>query len=195
MAPKKRINREDILAGAVRVIQKGGPSALSARNLAGELGCSTQPLYSAFQNFEELQEKLLVHIRETYLAVRCSSYKEFGRAFLRFAGEEPALFQFLYLRRREPEERLLEDVNGDVTVELLSRNLEMTPEEAWDMHRRMQYYCYGLGVMIATGYRTMEQEEIDRELTEFYSILLRHYKKITSGEGLRYWLDRSRNLI
>lgn len=195
MAPKKKISREDILVGAVRVIRRLGPSALTVRNIAGELGCSTQPLYSAFRNLEQLREELLVFIRETYLTAQCSSYKEFGRTFLRFAGEEPALFQFLYLRQRGPEEQLLEDVNGDLTVELLARNLEMTREEAWEMHRRMQYYCYGMGTMIATSYRAMSQEEIDRELTEFYEILLRSCKHITDEEGLRFWLDRSRNLI
>ena len=56
MAPRKRIIKEDILAGAVRVIQHAGPSALSVRNIAGELGCSTQPLYSEFRNVEQLQE-------------------------------------------------------------------------------------------------------------------------------------------
>ena len=195
MAPRKRIIKEDILAGAVRVIQHAGPSALSVRNIAGELGCSTQPLYSEFRNVEQLQEELLPYIREKYLLGKYSSYKEFGRTFLRFAREEQALFQFLYLRQRNPEERLLDDVNGETTVALLSRNLEMTMAEAWEMHRRMQNYCYGLGVMIAIHYRAMDQEESDRELTEFYSILLRHYKKITSEEELQYWLDRSRNLL
>ena len=86
-------------------------------------------------------------------------------------------------------------MNGDVTVELLSRNLEMTREEAWDMHRRMQYYCYGLGVMIATGYRDMSAEEIDRELTDIFVILLRHYKQVPDEATLAYWLERSRHLI
>ena len=195
MATRKRITKEDILASAVRVIRDRGPSALSVRNIAGELGCSTQPFYSEFRNMEQLQEELLAYIREKYLSVRCSSYKDFGRTFLRFAREEPALFRYFYLRRRPPEERLLDDANADLTVELLSRNLEMTAAEAWEMHRRMQYYCYGLGVMIATGYRAMGQEEMEEELTAFYSILLRHYKRTTSEEGFRYWLDRSRNLI
>ena len=195
MAAKKRITRDAIFAGAVQVIRDRGPNALSVRNIAGALGCSTQPLYSEFRNLEQLQEELLVYIREKYLAVQCSSYKDFARFFLRFAEEEPALFRYFYLRRRPPEERLLDDANGDLTVELLSRNLEMPSEETWEMHCRMQYYCYGIGVMIATGYRTMDHQEIEEELTAFYSILLRHYKHITSEERLQYWLDRSRNLI
>ena len=195
MAAKKRITKDAIFTGAVQVIRDRGPNALSVRNIAGALGCSTQPLYSEFRNLEQLQEELLVYIREKYLAVQCSSYKDFARFFLRFAEEEPALFRYFYLRRRPPEERLLDDANGDLTVELLSRNLEMPSEETWEMHRRMQYYCYGIGVMIATGYRTMDHQEIEEELTAFYSILLRHYKHITSEERLQYWLDRSRNLI
>ena len=109
--------------------------------------------------------------------------------------EEKELFRFLYLRKRDPGETLLDDANYDTTVELLSRNLEMPLELAKEMHRQMQYRCYGLGVMLATNYRDMSEGEISREVTSFYCIILRHYKAISREEELQYWLNRSRNLI
>lgn len=193
MPPKKRIQKQDILAAAAQVIrQKQTPTV---RSIAAQLGCSTQPLYSEFGSQEKLFEALPEYLRQTYLAAHCTSYKDFGRVFLRFAAEEKELFQYLYLRRREPGQTLLEDPNRELTLQLLASNLEMSGEQAAEMHRRMQYYCYGMGTMIATSYRAMSQEEIDRELTEFYEILLRSCKHITDEEGLRFWLDRSRNLI
>ena len=135
------------------------------------------------------------YIRDTYLQFHCTSYKEFGQNFLAFAQRESELFRFLYLRRRAPGERLLDDANFDKTVELLARNLEMSPRQATEMHLQMQYHCYGLGVMIATGYRAMSDEEISDDLREFYSIMLRHYKQAASEEELQYWMARSRNLI
>ncbi len=39
----------------------------------------------------------------------------------------------------------------------------------------------------------MTQEEIDRELTDFFSLLLRHYKQAEGKASLSYWLERSRN--
>lgn len=195
MPPVKRILKEDILRAAANVIHTHGETALSVRNIAKELGCSTQPLYSEFQNIDRLRAELVEYIRQHYLCFSFSNYKEFGQKFLAFAGEEKELFRFLYLRRRDSEEKLLDDANYERTVELLAHNLEMPPEQAREMHRQMQYRCYGLGVMIATSYRNMTEEEIGRELTDFYSIILRHYKAVSSEEELQYWLNRSRNLI
>lgn len=193
--PRARISKQDILKAAARVIHQRGEHALSVRSIAAELGCSTQPLYSQFGSQEQLQQALVEYIRDTYLQFHCTSYKEFCQNFLAFAQRESELFRFLYLRRRAPGERLLDDANFEKTVELLARNLEMSPRQATEMHLQMQYHCYGLGVMIATGYRAMSDEEISDDLREFYSIMLRHCKQAASEEELQYWMARSRNLI
>lgn len=195
MPPKKRIFKEDILEASIRVIKKQSASALTVRNIAAELQCSTQPIYSEFKNLDCLKKELYKYASEKYLRFRFSNYKELAIAFLSFAKKEKELFKFLYLRRRDSGEKLPDDINYTVTVELLSKNLEMDPQRAKDMHHWMQYYCYTMGVMIATDYRDLTAEEISRELTELYSIMLRHYKEVKSEEELQYWLNKSRNLI
>ncbi len=195
MAPRKRIFKEDILEASIRVIKKQGAASLTVRNIAAELECSTQPIYSEFKNLNCLKDELYKYAAEKYLRFCFSNYKEYAIAFLTFAKKEKELFKFLYLRRRGSEEKLPDDVNYAVTVELLSRNLEMEPERAEQMHHWMQYYCYTMGVMIATDYRDLSPMEMHRELTELYSIMLRHYKEVKSEDELQYWLNKSRNLI
>lgn len=195
MPPKKRIFKEDILEASIRVIRKQSASALTVRNIAAELQCSTQPIYSEFENLDCLKKELYKYASEKYLRFRFTNYKELAIAFLTFAKKEKELFKFLYLRRRDSGEKLPDDINYTITVELLSKNLEMDPQRAKDMHHWMQYYCYTMGVMIATDYRDLTAEEISRELTELYSIMLRHYKEVKSEEELQYWLNKSRNLI
>lgn len=193
MPAKKRIQSRDILAAAAQVIRRDGAAALTMRTIAKQLGCSTQPIYSEFGSQEQLYDALPQYLEQTYLSAQCSSYRDFGRVFLRFAGEEPELFRFLYLRRRAPEQSRMEDVNLDQTLEFLVRSLDMEREQAMEMHRQMQYYCYGLGTMIATGYRSMTPGEIDRELTGFFSLLLRYYKQADDAATLAYWMERARN--
>lgn len=195
MPPKKRIFKEDILEASIRVIKKQSASALTVRNIAAELQSSTQPIYSEFENLECLKKELYKYASEKYLRFHFTNYKELAIAFLTFAKKEKELFKFLYLRRRDSGEKLPDDINYTVTVELLSKNLEMDPQRAKDMHHWMQYYCYTMGVMIATDYRDLTAEEISCELTELYSIMLRHYKEVKSEEELQYWLNKSRNLI
>ena len=195
MPRTKQIEKQDILRAAAEVIRQKGESALTVRSIAGVLGCSTQPLYYEFANIEQLRAELLPYVRQQYLQFRCSNYKEFGRHFLNFARQEKELFRFVYLRRRAPGETLLDDINYDETIRLLSQNLEMEPEIARRMHHQMQLRCYGLGVMLATDYLELTEAQIETELTEFYSLILRHYKGITDDAQLQYWLGRSRNLI
>lgn len=195
MPRTKQIEKQDILRAAAEVIRQKGESALTVRSIAGVLGCSTQPLYYEFANIEQLRAELLPYVRQQYLQFRCSNYKEFGRHFLNFARQEKELFRFVYLRRRAPGETLLDDINYDETIRLLSQNLEMEPETARRMHHQMQLRCYGLGVMLATDYLELTEAQIETELTEFYSLILRHYKDITDDAQLQYWLGRSRNLI
>ncbi len=195
MPRTKQIEKQDILGAAAEVVRQKGEQALTVRNIAAQLGCSTQPLYYEFANIDQLRAELLPYVREHYLQFRCSNYKAFGRHFLNFARQEKELFRFVYLRRRNPGEKLLDDVNCEETVRLLAKNLEMPAQTARAMHRQMQFRCYGLGVMLATCYCEMTQEEIKRELTEFYCMILRHYKGITDDAQLQYWLERSRNLI
>lgn len=195
MPRTKQIEKQDILRAAAEVIRQKGESALTVRSIAAVLGCSTQPLYYEFANVEQLRAELLPYVREHYLQFRCSNYKEFGRHFLNFARNEKELFRFVYLRRRAPGETLLDDINYDETIRLLSQNLEMEPETARRMHHQMQLRCYGLGVMLATDYLELTEAQIETELTEFYSLILRHYKGITDDAQLQYWLGRSRNLI
>lgn len=195
MPPKKRIFKEDILEASISVIRKQSASALTVRNIAAELQSSTQPIYSEFENLECLKKELYKYASEKYLRFHFTNYKELAIAFLTFAKKEKELFKFLYLRRRDSGEKLPDDINYTITVELLSKNLEMDPQHAKDMHHWMQYYCYTMGVMMATDYRDLSSEEISHELTELYSIMLRHYKEVKSEEELQYWLNKSRNLI
>ena len=195
MSARKRIFKEDILSAGVRVIQKRGAEALTVRNIAGELGCSTQPIYSEFRNLDALKAALLPYAEEKYLRFSFTNYKELALSFLEFAQTQKELFKFLYLRKRKNGEKIIEDVNYDATIALLSKNLEMTETQAKDMHRWMQYYCYTQGVMLATDYRDLSLEEMGKELTELFSIMLRHYKAVKSEEELQNWLEKARNLI
>ena len=194
MPPQKRIFREDILEAAADLVRQEGPAALSVRNIAKKLGCSTQPVYSEFESMETLREELTASVRER-LREDAGSYKQVALSFLQFARREKNLFQLVYLRRRVEGERFFEDPNEAQTIRKLQVNLELTARQAAEMHRRMQYYCYSMAVMMATGYLNFSEEEVSRELTEYYRIILSYYKQTKSEQELQHWLERSRNLL
>ena len=195
MPPRKRIFREDILKAAVKLVQEQGAQALSVRNIAQKLNCSTQPIYSEFENMETLRDELMTYVREKYLREDARNYKQVALSFLHFARRERNLFQLVYLRQRAAGETLFEDPNEMQTIYKLKANLKLSQKQAAEMHRRMQYYCYSMAVMMATGYLNFSEEEINEELTEYYRIILSYYKQVKSEEELQQWLEHSRNLL
>lgn len=195
MPPPKRIFRQDILQAAAQLVADQGPDALSVRSLARVLNCSTQPIYSAFENMDELHTALIDYVREHYLRAQASSYKQVALSFLNFARSQKNLFRLVYLRQRPAGETIFEDPNAARTIHQLEVNLELSGEKAAELHRRMEYYCYSMAVMMATGYLEFSEEEVGRELTEYYRIVLSYYKQVKSEKELQHWLWRSRNLL
>ena len=46
--------KEDIIEAACAVVKKEGLSAINARRVAKELGCSVQPIFYQFENMEDI---------------------------------------------------------------------------------------------------------------------------------------------
>lgn len=56
--PKQRITREKILDVAFNLAREKGYEQVVLKNIAFEIGCSIQPIYSYFNNMETLKESV-----------------------------------------------------------------------------------------------------------------------------------------
>ena len=58
METKIKIQKEDLLKGAIKIIRNKGIESLSARNLAKIVNCSTQPIFRIFENMDDLKSNV-----------------------------------------------------------------------------------------------------------------------------------------
>ena len=58
MPPATKITKEMILTCGYEPVKTNGIESINARNLAKNLGCSTQPIYSQFPNVEQLNQSI-----------------------------------------------------------------------------------------------------------------------------------------
>lgn len=72
MPPKVKIPREAIIEKAFELTKEYGFEKVTARLLASELKCSTQPVFHAFRNMEELKEEVYKRT-QNYLKKPCSN--------------------------------------------------------------------------------------------------------------------------
>ena len=98
MPKKPTTTKEDMIEGAFRLVREQGHEALTARNLAAFLGCSTQPIMYRFPNLDILKDLTYQRadaFHSEYLLAG-GDLLEIGLRYIRFAQEEPQLFRFLF---------------------------------------------------------------------------------------------------
>ena len=59
MPPKAKFSRDEIVEAALTIVREDGIQALTARSLGDRLGSSARPVFTVFQNMEEVQGAVL----------------------------------------------------------------------------------------------------------------------------------------
>ena len=190
MPPKPRYSREEILSTALDMVSENGMEVLTARELANRLGTSTRPIFTAFQNMEEIRTEVRRAAMRRYdsytqIAVDYTpAFKKFGVQMIRFAREEPKLFQLLFMSAGG-EAKTFDQVFvtlGDTAVMcigLLQNDYALSYEDAMLFFRHIWIHTYGIAALCATGVCTFTEDEINDMLgQDFLAMLMR----IKSGD-------------
>ena len=185
MPPKFKFTRQEITTAALCVARKSGISALTARSLASELGCSVKPIFGLFKNMEEVQQEVLKaaddlyqsYIKEDVEEGVYPPYKASGMAYIRFAKEEKELFKLLFMRDRTHEhfEESKEEIKP--LIELIQKNLKLSEEDAYLFHLEMWVYVHGIATMLATSYLEWDEAFISKAVTDGFEGLKTRYEE------------------
>ena len=113
------ITKDSLIDASVELLRKEGMTALTARKLAKEAGCSTQPIFRAYQNMDELYADVFDKAAEIFSA-HCEScpavsnvpFVNLGIAYISFAQKEKELFRLLFLSDNRYGKSLVELLNG-----------------------------------------------------------------------------------
>lgn len=104
MPPKPKFTREEIVAAALALVSRKGTEALTARELGDALGSSARPIFTVFQNMEELQSAVreaAMRRFERYAEHRLPDmplFKQVGMQMVLFGVQEPKLYQLLFMQ-------------------------------------------------------------------------------------------------
>ena len=160
MPRKFMFTREEVLAAALDLAREQGITAVTARGLGEKLGSSSKPIFSLFENMEDVLSAVMEaadelyqnYLKEDMASGKYPPYKASGMAYIRFAKEEKELFRLLFMRDRSHE----------------SLN-------AYLFHLEMWIYVHGMATMLATSYLELDEEFISRVLTDGYEGMKARY--------------------
>ena len=187
MPPKCKFTREEIIQVALDIARSEGTSAITARALGAKLGSSSKPIFSVFENMEEVQAEVLKAAKALYAEYvqvglhQEIAFKGVGTQYILFAIREPKLFQLLFMSEQSQKPSvsgILPIIDESYEQILLSvqKGYGLDKEDAENLYRHLWIYTHGIAVLCATNMCSFTAEEISRMMTEVCRGILKEIK-------------------
>jgi len=183
MPPKQKFSRDEIIAAALNLVRREGIRGTTARGLGAALGTSSRPIFTAFRNMEEVQAETITAARALYnsyvekgLAEKLA-FKGVGAQYIRFAREEPQLFELLFMKAGVTKFTLNDilpaiDDNSERILVSLQEAYELSQQQAYHLYQNMRIFSHGIACLCATGVSRLTDGEVDARLTEVFTGLM-----------------------
>ena len=187
MPPNVKFTKEEIAQAALRLAREKGADAVTARELARELGASTKPIFTYYNTMDELKRDVLEHAKARYreyieqgLAAPIPNLGV-GQSYIRFAREEPELYRLLFLTRPDetgsgPMEALR--LTQDLVRESIMRIYNMDAAQADGYFRDLWLVAFSFATMSVCDECPYSDAEIDAIFTEMSLAVCKAYKEV-----------------
>lgn len=187
MPPKAKFTKEQIINAALDIIRENGTSELTARALGKRLGSSACPIFTVFDNMEEVLTETVKAAKMLYNSYvqeglkAAPAFKGVGMQYLNFSVREPKLFQLLFMTEQAQNptmENVLPIIDDNYPIILKSAEdcYNLTQNDAERLYRHLWIYTHGIAALIATNMCTFTPEEMGKMLTEVRTSVLNQIK-------------------
>lgn len=180
MATLIELSKDNVVKGAVKIVNKTGWNSLNARGLAKELGISTKPLYRVYKSMDEIKEDVYKEIYRQYdefINSRVDNKKALLTlciAYVEFAQEYKNLFISLFLSNnlkwKEINNVLDEKWNQSTIINLVNKQ-NLSFNDAKELFINMWLCANGLATLIATNDIKVDSQEILVKIVKIYKSL------------------------
>ena len=165
MPPKVKIPREAIIEKAFELTKEYGFEKVTARLLASELKCSTQPVFHAFRNMEELKEEVYKRTQKLFEETMLQQpfdtetpyFLSMGLKYVELAQNEKNLFHLLCMSDSGTRLESLYDLAKHVPVPI-------EPE----VFVKTWIFTHGIATIVSTNTTNIAPEEIRQLLIEAF---------------------------
>lgn len=198
MAPRNKFTRDEMIEAAVRVVREKGIDALTAKALAGELGVSTQPVFTCFHTIEEAKSEVRAAAERVYdryvqegLRMKIP-FLGVGIQYIHFAKEEPQLYRLLFLTANEGGYSNVMDAlrhSQELVRDSLRQIYHIDGHTADRYFRDMWLVVHSLATLAVTGGCPYSEEEMENILTGFSISLFKAIKEIPGFTDNNYDRD------
>lgn len=188
MARPTTFTREAVLKAAVDIVRRDGEEGLTSRNIGKELGCSSRPMFTLYDNMESLRldvRKEAVKLFSKFVE-DCLDYfpafKEYGMRMVRFGIEEHNLFRMIFFS----QELTREDFGRPLAVceDAFVKDYDLSIEQADKLASHLWTFVCGLATLAHTGAIHLTEEQIRDRLSEQFVGMLTFMKSGRDVHGV-----------
>ncbi|MCM1065370.1 MAG: TetR/AcrR family transcriptional regulator [Eubacterium sp.] len=187
MPPRAKFMKEEIVDAALSIVRADGIQALTARALGEKLGSSARPVFTVFQNMEEVQDAVIRAAKAVYKGyverglTDTIAFRGVGTQYILFAIQEPKLFQLLFMAEQEQIPDLagvlmLIEESYDKILASVGTSYGLFGAEAERLYRHMWIYSHGIAALCATKMCHFSSGEIQEMLAEVSTSLVGRIK-------------------
>ncbi|CUP16571.1 MULTISPECIES: WHG domain-containing protein [Hungatella] len=184
MPPKAKITKDMILHTVLDITRETGFETVNARSIAGKLQCSTRPIFTCYENMEELKKDFLDFAYEYYLQY-VSSFSSSEQiipslllplSYIEFAAEETHLFKLLFMNDMDLNMAEAKDFYNEADNEkraaAFSETIGVELERAKVIFLDLFLYTHGIAVLTAAGKIAFDRGNAEKMLMNLLSAFI-----------------------
>lgn len=194
MPRKTQFTAEDVVTAAFKLVREKGLQGLSAPSVAAEMGCSTMPIYSHFENMQALEDEVVKKAWAFAASYQTKHYTgdewiDQAVGYIIFAREEENLFRCLLDSRNlelklQMNRRQWERLGTALEKYAGFKNLDVEGVLRVRYSRAMLSHGIATAAKIGLNKIFMENDQLlTRFLTEASRALLEGYRNAPPIEG------------
>lgn len=192
MPPKAKFSREEIIEAAFQIARTDGLEKITARELGARLGSSARPIFTVFENMDEVKAEVIIRAKALYGQYVADglqqelAFKGVGMAYIRFSIEESMLFQLLFMSPAAGQtgvENILPEIDDSYEKILESVQKYVDTRKAAEMiYQHLWTYSHGIATMCATKLCSYTMEQIGERLTQIFLALMMMEKGVRKND-------------
>ena len=172
----------------LEITKETGFETVNARSIANKLQCSTRPIFTCYENMDEVKKDFL-NFAYKYYEQFVTSYRDsekinsslvYPLSYIEFAQDETYLFKFLFIDdmdlnmskatdfyKEEDNEKRANDFSESIGIRL---------EKAKTIFLDLFLYSHGIAVLTATKKMKLDKDSAQKMVINVLSILIKQEK-------------------
>lgn len=188
MPPQAKITKEMILNTVLEITRATGFETVNARSIASRLKCSTRPIFTCYENMDELKKEFLdfaykfyeQYVTDYSCSTNISSYLLLPLSYIEFAQEETRLFKLLFIKDMDLDmvkaKDFYKEIGNEKKAEKFLDSIGMDLSRGKAIFLDLFLYTHGIAVLTATSKLSLSRDDIETMVMNLLTALVKKEK-------------------